>query len=108
MTKHIAAFLAGFGIACLVGLSGLGKNHRRVMERDRREVSPALDLNEASQRELLELGLDSETVDRVIENRPYRSTLELVSRVMVPTAIYSDIKHRISVFKKDESVKIAS
>lgn len=108
MTKQIAAFLAGFGIACLVGLSGLGKNYRRVMEIDRGEVPTPVDLNEASQTELLELGLDNGTVDRVIENRPYRSTLELVSRVMIPTGLYSDIKHRISVSKKDESVKVAS
>jgi len=43
-----------------------------------------------------------------VESRPYRSKLELVSRVMLPNAIYEGVKNRVSVINSNEPVKVAS
>jgi DNA uptake protein ComE-like DNA-binding protein len=57
-----------------------------------------LDLNTASAEELMALGpLDDLLTERIIENRPYHSKLDLVARVVVPNEIYSVIKRQITV-----------
>ena len=55
-----------------------------------------VDLNSASRRQLLALtGFDEELVDRVIEHRPYRNKLELVSRMVIPDVLYRQVRNRI-------------
>ena len=66
-----------------------------------------LDLNRVQPEQLLDLGLDSESVDRVIENRPYRNKLELLSRIIVTEDVYDLIKDKISVYNAGEAVKVA-
>jgi hypothetical protein len=66
------------------------------------------DLNACSNSELSGLGLRAETVDRILENRPYRNKLELVSRMIVSEAEYQEIHHRIRIEHPDEPVKVAS
>jgi len=66
-----------------------------------------LDLNSASADQLTDLGLSAETQKRVIENRPYRSKLELVSRMILSQDEYAAIKERVSVAEANEPVKIA-
>ena len=66
-----------------------------------------IDLNSASADQLTELGLSAETQERLIENRPYRTKLELVSRVVLSPDEYAAIKERVSVAEANESVKIA-
>lgn len=66
-----------------------------------------LDLNQAHPEQLLQLGLNSESVDRLIENRPYRNKLELLSRIIVTEDVYDSIKDRISVENPSEPVKVA-
>ena len=66
-----------------------------------------VDLNEASPEELMQLGLNSETVNRLIENRPYRNKLELLSRIVVTEDVYDSIKEQISVSDTDAPVKVA-
>jgi hypothetical protein len=66
-----------------------------------------LDLNRAQPEQLLELGLNSESVDRVIENRPYRNKMELLSRIIVTEDVYESIKDKISVHNPSEPVKVA-
>ncbi len=57
-----------------------------------------LDLNTASRERLAGLpGVGPELADRIIENRPYRNKLDLVSRMVVPENIYAAIKRRIGV-----------
>jgi hypothetical protein len=43
----------------------------------------------------------------LIDNRPYRSNLELVSRMILSQGEYAAIKDRVSVAAANESVKIA-
>ena len=55
------------------------------------------DLNDAGRKELEKLGLDTVAVDRIVENRPYRNKLELVSRMIIPENLYGEIRHRIGI-----------
>ena len=55
------------------------------------------DLNEADRSELERLGLDSVAVDRIVEHRPYRNKLELVSRMIIPEMLYGEIRHKIGI-----------
>jgi hypothetical protein len=66
-----------------------------------------IDLNSANTDQLTELGLSAETQERLIDNRPYRSNLELVSRMILSQGEYAAIKDRVSVAAANESVKIA-
>ena len=66
-----------------------------------------LDLNTASHDDLLELGVDGEMSDRILENRPYRNKLDLLSRMVIPEGAYNLIRNRIGVARATESVKIA-
>lgn len=63
-----------------------------------RGLPVALDLNGASPEELRQLpGMDDSTVDRIIENRPYRHRLDLVARRVVPSWLYHEIHNMIDV-----------
>ena len=56
-----------------------------------------ININEASQQEIMQgLGLDSEVAERIVEQRPYPSKIDLLGRMVVPEEIYNSIKHRIS------------
>jgi DNA uptake protein ComE-like DNA-binding protein len=66
-----------------------------------------LDLNTASQEEFLRLGLDGEMCDRIVENRPYRNKLDLLSRMVIPERAYSVIRDMIGVARATESIKVA-
>lgn len=107
MKKGIAAFLSGLGVSLLAAYAARGINRQRRAEglavRGR-----VIDLNECSMSDIRKLGIDEQTADRIVENRPYRSKLELVSRVMLPNDVYDSIKHRVDVHDSQEPVKIAS
>lgn len=66
-----------------------------------------IDLNSATTDQLAGLGLSAETREHLIENRPYRSKLELVSRMILSQNEYAAIKDRVSVAEANEPVKIA-
>ena len=66
-----------------------------------------IDLNSANADQLKNVGLSPETQERLIDNRPYRNKLELVSRMVLSQDEYAVIKDRVSVAKANESVKIA-
>ena len=66
-----------------------------------------LDLNSATRDELTGLGLSPEMVDRVIEGRPYRSKLDLVSRMVMPEATYAEIRDKIAASEARNPVKVA-
>lgn len=101
--RSITAFLSGVAVSLLAAYAARGIRRQR-----RQQVRNLIDLNQCSLEDFKSLGLDSETADRVLENRPYRSKLELVSRVMLPTDIYSSIKDRVGVSNAREPVKVAS
>ena len=66
-----------------------------------------VDLNSANADQLTNLGLSAETQERLIDNRPYRNKLELISRMVLSQNEYAAIKDRVSVTEANESVKIA-
>ena len=62
-----------------------------------REQGQVININEATSQELMQaLGLDAETVDRIVEHRPYSSKIDLLGRMVVPQEIYNIIKDRIT------------
>jgi hypothetical protein len=73
------------------------------------ESSPGLlDLNACSFQDLLSIrGLDPTWVTRIVESRPYRSKMDLLSRMVVPMDIFTIISGRIRIGDPDEDVKIA-
>jgi hypothetical protein len=66
-----------------------------------------IDLNGASVEQIGELGISTESLERLLENRPYRNKLELVSRMVLSQDEYSAIKDKVSVAEAREPVKIA-
>jgi hypothetical protein len=52
-----------------------------------------IDLNYTDSEQLKGLGIES--VERLIENRPYRNKMELVSRMILANAVYDTIKDRM-------------
>ena len=104
MLGNLFAFFAGLGTAALFGYLV----PRERVEREGDVViwragasSPAsdfIDLNVATEEELQELaGIGPALSARIVENRPYRGKLELVSRMVIPEAVYERIKHEIDV-----------
>src|SRR5690349_25094205 len=65
------------------------------------------DINTADADALKKLGLDDVAAGRIVENRPYRNKLELVSRMVIPEKLYGSIRHQIGVRDTAESVKVA-
>jgi DNA uptake protein ComE-like DNA-binding protein len=65
-----------------------------------------LDLNTAETADLAALRLGQESLDRLIENRPYRSKLDLLSRMVVSQAEYSTIKDKIGIAHAAEPLKV--
>jgi hypothetical protein len=66
-----------------------------------------IDLNGATVEQMGELGITAESLGRLLENRPYRNKLELVSRMVLCQDEYSAIKDKVSVAEAREPVKIA-
>ena len=57
-----------------------------------------LDLNTASQEDLARLKeIGPELAEKIVENRPYLTKIDLVGRMVIPNAAYETIKHRITV-----------
>jgi hypothetical protein len=66
-----------------------------------------IDLNSANADQLTKMGLSTEIRERLIDNRPYRNKLELISRMVLSQDEYMAIKDKVSVADANESVKIA-
>lgn len=66
-----------------------------------------VDINECSREELGDLGVPEEMLDRVIEGRPYRNKMDLLTRMIVPQDLYDSLKSVIEVRRPDEDVKVA-
>ena len=121
MRRGLFVVFAGAG-AGLLGWLWLSRSRKHVpnldvktsdldyQDRSPEELSSAhlVDLNEARPAELVPLNLSPEALDRLIENRPYRSKLELLSRMVLTQPEYDDIKDKVGVAASREPVKIAS
>ena len=90
-----ATLLLGFGL----GMGALVVKLARTARHGAfpRQKSEFTDLNHAGRTELEKLDLNALAVDRIIENRPYRNKLELISRMIIPNDMYSKIRHRIGI-----------
>lgn len=66
-----------------------------------------LDLNSATREDFVHLGLDEESSDRIIDSRPYRNKLELLSRMVIPETTYQRIRGQIGIAGATEPVKVA-
>jgi len=122
MRRHTGLILAGFGFAAGAYLiSRAAKRAARIpdvklttADLDYPDVSyeevasqDLIDLNISEPAELLNLGLAQSSVERVIENRPYRSKLELVSRMVLSDGEYAAIRDRVAVAEGRDPVKVA-
>ena len=87
--KSVFFFLgAGFG---LFGIS-------RLLKYRRDSGADLLDLNSASDKQLAKLaGLSADLVERILENRPYLTKIDLVGRRIIPDEAYARIKHAVKV-----------
>jgi hypothetical protein len=122
MRKSSAILLGvlGLGIGTYALLRSLHRNrsisniHLTTSDLDFPQVSHEqlvsehlVDLNEAAASELSGLGLDQDMVERLVENRPYRTKLELVSRMVIPEAIFAIIRDKVAVSEGRDPVKVA-
>ena len=98
MKAHVAMFAAGLAAASLIGAAVPPLRPRmRRMRPHMRSLEP-VDLNTATSMQLARLpGVNMGLAMRIIENRPYRNKLELVSRMIVPEYIFERMRSRIMV-----------
>jgi hypothetical protein len=99
-----SAVCAGLA-AGLIQVLGIGPRGRR--KSSWREPGLAVDINLAGAEQLSALGLDDRAIQRLIENRPYRHKLELVSRLVLPRTLYGRIRHRIGIRQRRIPAKVA-
>lgn len=66
-----------------------------------------IDLNQCSTEQLVSLGIDQVTAERIVEFRLYRTKMELVERVMLSPQLYGSIRNRVWVSNANEPVKVA-
>jgi hypothetical protein len=100
----LMSLAAGLGWA-MFRSSGTGQRIER--RRSPRWQNAFTDINSAGAEELQRLGIDSVAAERIVENRPYRNKLELVSRMVIPEKLYGSIRHRIGVRDTARDVKVA-
>jgi hypothetical protein len=86
---------AGFALF----LSGLYTSRReQPQQRTRRVYSGQIfDINHASPDELRSIDSLADYVDKIMDERPFTSKIDLLERMVVPEVVYNDIKHRITV-----------
>jgi len=77
----------------------IARQGRRPSRRMRhRGEDGLLDLNSATRFELNELtGMTGDLAERIMENRPYLTKMDLIGRRVIPDADYEVIKHAITV-----------
>jgi len=105
MKRAVLAFLGG--LAAALGVAVLNERRPRIGSAVR---LTRLDLNRAPIEDLSTLGIDREVAERIVENRPYRSKLELLERFIITKDDYDIIKPRISTDRKhaNDAVRVAS
>ena len=92
----LLSFLGAVGLGVFSGAWIIATRRRRagVMSAFH---GPTININEASQQEIMQaLELDADLAERIVEQRPYPSKIDLLGRMVVPEEIYNSIKNRIS------------
>jgi hypothetical protein len=93
----VLSFLGAVGLGIFSGAWILAARRRHEGLRRSSVNTPTININAASQQELMQaLGLDAAIAERIVEQRPYPSKIDLLGRMVVPEEIYNSIKHRIS------------
>jgi DNA uptake protein ComE-like DNA-binding protein len=88
----VLSFLGAVGLGIFSGAWIIASRRKRTAT-----GKALLNINQASQQEIMEaLGLDAEIAERIVEQRPYPSKLDLLGRMVVPAETYNLIKNRIS------------
>ena len=105
MKSGILALLGG--VAAALGLAAL--NSKRLSLGAASGLTK-LDLNSAPVEAFCIFGLDRDAADRIVENRPYRTKIELLERYIIPKADYDVIKRRIATDQshKNDPIRVAS
>ena len=86
--------LIGFGVFVL----GQVLSRREPSAGRWRSRGPRTNINTAEHEQLCnQLGLEPELVTRIIENRPYATKIDLISRRIIPDDMYEAIKYNIVV-----------
>jgi hypothetical protein len=85
----------GYALFC----SGLYASRQAQPQRRMRRVysGQVFDINHASPEELRTIDGLADYVDRILDERPFNSKIDLLERMVVPDLIYNQIKHRITV-----------
>jgi DNA uptake protein ComE-like DNA-binding protein len=69
-----------------------------ILKSRRDSGADLLDLNSATERKLSRLpGISADLIERILENRPYLTKIDLVGRRIIPDEAYARIKHSITV-----------
>jgi len=113
--KGFVALLTGLGLAGAVAIwvealqkRGLVRVCETRTERQSRRHAALLDLNRITDEQLLGLGVTrTDFRERILENRPYRNKMELLSRMVVPQNVYDRLKNRVRISGTEEGVKFA-
>jgi hypothetical protein len=91
--KNLVWFLAGVGAAAALAQFA---SWRRTLPTTQEQHG--LDLNNCNREELLQLpGIKSDTAERILDNRPYRSKFDLLSRLIVSEAVFIQLRSRVYV-----------
>jgi hypothetical protein len=97
LSMKVLSFLGAVGLGVFSGAwiiawrRGRSGGNRSFINRS------TININEASQQEIMQaLGLDAELAERIVEQRPYPSKIDLLGRMVIPGEIYNSIKDRIS------------
>jgi Helix-hairpin-helix motif len=87
----VLSFLGAVGLGIFSGTWMIAARRRAGIRRS------IININEASQQEIMQtLGLNAEVAERIVEQRPYPSKIDLLGRMVIPAEIYDSIKNRIS------------
>jgi DNA uptake protein ComE-like DNA-binding protein len=118
--KGTFAALAG-GVAAALGIAaawelkqGRGINTEKLRRavagvKHTAQAVTEIDINTARREQLAALpGVSGELADRIMDNRPYRNKLDLLSRLIVSGDVYNSIKRRLHVDGSNDAVKTAS
>jgi hypothetical protein len=93
--KKFLFLLGAVGIGIFVSSTYIAR--RRALEYAASDFDDLLDLNDASEAELIALsGIGPVLAVRILENRPYATKIDLISRRIIPDANYEQIKHLVT------------